>query len=99
MRLYSGTLITEAMPLLKATPLVLPHVPEEPTLLDAAAVLERLVFGIHYYMVEKVDGNHLLQAVLGRDWLVDDAVSVTVYIQGKPYDVSRDWLMANAKFE
>jgi hypothetical protein len=108
MRLYRGTVIQNEMPRLTAAPLVLPHIPEEPTAAEAEAVAHQLSYGIHYYLVmdqvdqmvrrEAAEIRHELQAVLSINWLVSEESSlVVVYIHGVPYTVAKDWLLENAQ--
>ena len=105
MRLYRGTVIQNEMPRLTAAPLVLPHIPEEPTAAEAEAVAHQLSYGIHYYLVmdqaarwDTAEARHEMQAVLGINWLVSEESSlVVVYIHGVPYTVAKDWLLENAQ--
>lgn len=96
MRLYKGTAI-QSERTLTASPLVLPHIPEEPTPAEVEAVAQQLGYGIHYYLTTPTaDVRHEFQAVLGINWQGPEESSLAVvYIHDVPYLVSKVWLLEN----
>jgi len=82
---------------------ILIHVPEDPTVEQVRTILRHMVYTICYYETERPAPSERhdppgsfrreLTPVMGLCWEARQSPNhVTVYIEGKPYAVDKDWL-------